>query len=78
MIKKWWNKKTKEQQKWFLIKAMSTLIFLLFGLSFGLITLKANGWSLMDFIKNPTVDLVCLILLCLIIFCLSVKTERRS
>lgn len=77
-MKKWWRNKTKEQKKWFLIKLISTSVFLLFGVIFGLITLHAYGWNFVKFFTNPTVDLICLILLSLIIFCLSVNTERRE
>lgn len=72
-IKKWWLKKSKEQKRWFLIKSISTVIFLAIGLTFGLISLQASGWSFEKFITNPTVDLVLLILVALIIVCVSIK-----
>lgn len=77
-MKKWWNKKTSEQKKWFLIKTISSSVFLLFGLIFGIVVLKSYGWDFMEFITNPTVDLIILILLALVIFCLSSKNERRK
>lgn len=77
-MKKWWNKKTKEQKKWFLIKIISSLVFLTFGLVFGIIALYANGWDFVKFITNPTVDLILLVLITLIVFCLSFRTERRE
>lgn len=77
-MKKWWNKKTKEQKKWFLIKVISSLVFLMFGLVFGIIALYANGWDFVKFITNPTVDLILLVLITLIVFCLSFRTERRE
>lgn len=77
-MKKWWNKKNKEQKKWFVIKTISTLIFLLFGIVFGVMSLYANGWDFMKFIANPTVDLIFLILIALIIFCLTTKIGGKE
>ena len=77
-MKKWWKKKTKEQKKWFLIKLISSLIFLIFGLVFGLVSLYATGWNFKEFIMNPTVDLILLIIMALIIFSWTNKIERRE
>lgn len=76
MIKKWWNNKSKEQKKWFLIKTISVSLFLIIGLVFGIVSLYASGWNITKFILNPTVDLVMLILLALMIFCLSLKVKE--
>lgn len=77
-MKKWWKKKTKEQKKWFLIKLISSSVFLLFGIIFAIISLYANGWDFVKFITNPTVDLILLIIVALIIFSLSTRIERRD
>lgn len=78
MIKKWWKKKTKEQKKWFLIKLISSSIFLVLGLIFGVVALYAYGWNFKEFITNPTVDLILLIIFALIIFSWTNKIERRE
>lgn len=77
-MKKWWLKKSKEQKKWFLIKLISTSVFLIFGIVFGLMSLYANGWNFIKFISNPTVDLIFLILIALIIFCLTTKIGGKE
>lgn len=68
-----WNKKTKEEKKWFLIKYIGAAVFLLSGLIFGIVALYMNNWNIVEFLKNPTTDLIFLCLIALGIIMLSRK-----
>lgn len=77
-MKKWWNKKTKSQKKWFLITIISTIIFLSIAFVCGLFVLKAKNINLLDFIQDPTFILIILILLTLGVVAISYKARRRE
>lgn len=62
-------KKLKEmnekEKKWFLIRLIGGISFLLAGAIFGIVSLSLSGWSFVEFVTNPTTDLI---ILCLIAF----------
>lgn len=64
-MKKKWKDKTKSEKKWFLIRLIGGIAFLVAGAIFGLVSLYMSGWSFVKFITDPTTDLI---LLCLIAF----------
>jgi len=64
-MKKKWNDRNKNEKKWFLIRLIGAIVFLLAGAIFGLVALYMNGWNFYKFITNPTTDLI---LLCLLAF----------
>lgn len=64
-MKKKWKDKNKTERKWFLVRLIGALVFLIAGAVFGLVSLYMNGWSFVKFITNPTTDLI---LLCLLAF----------
>jgi fumarate reductase subunit C len=63
-MKKWKDKNPKER-KYFLIRLIGGIGFLLVGLIFAIISLVMNGWNFADFISNPTFLLVVLLALAL-------------
>ena len=77
-MKKWWNKKTKSQKKWFLITLISTIVFLSIAFVCGVFVLEAKNISLLDFIQDPTFILIVLILLTLGVSAISYKASRRG
>ena len=70
-IKEKYNKMPPREQKIFLIRVISGSIFLLSGLVFGITALAMFGWNFVEFVKNPTVDLIFLCLIGLGIFMFS-------
>jgi len=64
-MKKKWTEKNQKEKKWFLIRLIGGIAFLVAGAIFGLVSLYMNGWSFTQFITNPTTDLI---LLCLVAF----------
>lgn len=47
-----WNKKTKDEKKWFLIKYIGAATFLIAGAVFGIVALAMYGWDFMKFITT--------------------------
>ena len=64
-MKKKWKDKNHNEKKWFLIRLIGGISFLVAGAIFGLVSLYMNGWSFTKFITDPTTDLI---LLCLLAF----------
>lgn len=73
-----WNKKSHDEKKWFLIRVIGGGTFLLAGTIFGIVALAMYGWSFTKFIKDPTVDLVFLVLMAVgvVIFCMKGGNEH--
>ena len=67
-LKEKYNKMNPREQKMFLIRVISGACFLLAGLIFGIVALAMFHWSFIEFIKNPTVDLIFLCLIGIGIF----------
>ena len=65
------NKTQKEEKKWKKAKIIGGIAFLTFGAVFGIVALYLNGWNFVDFIANPTTDLVILCCVAIGIFFLS-------
>jgi len=65
-----------DEKKWFLIKFIGGLVFLLAGGIFGIVSLAMNGWSFIDFITDPTTDLIFLCLIAVGIIMLSTSEVK--
>ncbi len=65
MAKKEWKDKSREERKWYLIRLIGGIAFLIVGAVFALVSLFLNGWNFREFITNPTVVLVVLVALAL-------------
>ena len=61
MAHKAWAQKNHDERKWFLVRLIGGLAFLLAGLVFGIVSLCLNGWDFAKFVTNPTVLLVVLV-----------------
>lgn len=73
-----WKDRSKESKKWFLIKIISGVVFLTAGTVFGIITLYLNGWNIVEFLKNPTTDLIILILIAMAVLSFSWKSNSKK
>lgn len=58
MNKEKWQKMSDKDKKIYLIRMIGGAGFLLAGLIFGIIALAMFHWNFIDFVKNPTVDLI--------------------
>ena len=57
-LKEKWQKMSDKDKKIYLIRMIGGAGFLLAGLIFGIVELAMFHWSFIDFVKNPTVDLI--------------------
>lgn len=70
-LKEKWQKMSEKEKKIYLIRIIGGAGFLLLGLIFGIVALAMFHWSFVDFVKNPTVDLIFLGLIAAGIFVFS-------
>ena len=61
MARKAWKDRKPEERKWFLIRLIGGLLFLIAGAVFAIVSLYMNGWDIVEFVKNPTFMLVALV-----------------
>ncbi len=77
MSRKAWKDKNREERKWYLIRLIGGIAFLLAGLGFALVSLIMNGWDFVKFITNPTVILVVLVAVALGITAISWSEVKK-
>ena len=65
MARKAWKDKKPQERKWFLIRVIGGALFLISGAVFAIVSLYMNGWDFVQFVKNPTVALVSLVVVAL-------------
>ncbi len=56
-----WKDRNPRERKYFLIRLLGGIAFLIAGAAFALVSLFMNGWDFMKFITNPTFLLVVLV-----------------
>ena len=65
MARKAWKDRKPQEKKWFLIRVIGGALFLVGGAVFAIVSLYMNGWDFVQFVKNPTVALVALVVIAL-------------
>ena len=61
MSMKKWKDRNKRERKFYLIRIIGGIGFLLAGAVFAIVSLVMNGWDFVKFVTNPTVLLVALL-----------------
>ena len=56
-----WKDRNPRERKYFLIRLLGGIAFLIAGAAFALVSLFMNGWDFMKFITNPTFLLIVLV-----------------
>ncbi len=77
MARKRWREMKGEERKWYLVRLIGGIAFLLVGLAFAIVSLCMNGWDFAKFITNPTVVLVVLVAVALGITAISWSEVKK-